>query len=250
MKIKLRTWKFWPSYLFKVSLFGLYTAITLNTGITLAATFAKLNKWQFNPKSQQLEITLSAATKPEYFYLPQPPRLVVDLPNTQLGKVNTLKNYPGTIQRIRVSQFSPNITRIVIDLEPGTFIDPNQVQLQPISPNNPTRWVLRPVISYDNTITQPISSPLPDNQLSPAPLITLPPPSTNLPLTTTNSQQPFVTVPPLNSQDPSQLSNLIIIPADSLENSHSITVPNSENYSDQILNIPVIEFGQPLPPNQ
>ncbi|MBD2625655.1 AMIN domain-containing protein [Trichormus variabilis] len=259
MKIKLRTRKFLPSCLFRVSLFGLYTAITLNTGITLATTFAKLNKWQFNPKSQQLEITLSAATKPEYFYLPQPPRLVVDLPNTQLGKVDTQKNYPGTIQRIRVSQFSPNITRIVIDLEPGTFIDVNQVQLQPISPNKPTRWVLRPVISYDSTITQPISSPLPDNQLSPAPLITLPPPSTNLPPPSTNSQQPFVTVPPLNSQDPSQLSNLIILPAnaaDSLENSHSITVPNSvpnipnsENYSDQILNIPVIEFGQPLPSN-
>jgi AMIN domain len=258
MKIKLTTRKFFPSYQQIIGA-SLFATITLEIGISIAVTVAKLNKWQFNPKSQQLEITLSAATKPEYFYLPQPPRLVVDLPNTQLGNVDTQKNYPGTIQRIRVSQFSPNITRIVIDLEPGSFADANQVQLQPISPNNPTRWVLRPVISHNSTITQPISSPSPGNQLSPAPLITLPPPSTNLPLTTNNFQQPFVTVPPLNSQDPSQLSNLIILPAnaaDYLENSHSITVPNSvpnipnsENYSDQILNIPVIEFGQPLPSN-
>ncbi|WP_016952987.1 AMIN domain-containing protein [Anabaena sp. PCC 7108] len=232
----------------------------MEMGISAAASATKLQNWLFNPKTQQLQIILSAGTTPQYFYLPQPPRLVVDLPNTQLGNVATQKNYSGTIQRIRVSQFSADITRIVIDLEPGTFVHADQVQLQPISPNNPTRWVLRPVFSHSSTFTQPISFPSPVNQPSPTPLITLPPPSTNLPLTTTNSQQPFVIAPPLNSQDPSQLSNLIIIPANSvnsLQNSRSITVPNSSpsvpdsvNYSDPILDFPIIEFGQPLPSNQ
>ncbi|MEO3705434.1 hypothetical protein AAFM79_11900 [Trichormus azollae HNT15244] len=42
---------------------------------------------------------------------------------------------------MRVSQYSPNITRIVIDLKLGSFIYPNQVKLQPLSPKNRTRWV-------------------------------------------------------------------------------------------------------------
>ncbi|MBK1988350.1 AMIN domain-containing protein [Sphaerospermopsis aphanizomenoides BCCUSP55] len=238
MKNKLRTRKFSPSYLLRISLLSLCAGITLNNSISLAVTTAKLNKWQFNPQSQQLEITLSASTNPEYFYLAEPPRLVVDLPNTQLGNVDTHKNYSGKIQKIRVSQFSPNITRIVIDLEPGSFVDTNQVKLQPISPKNPTRWVLSPIISHNSTsaINQPSSNPF----------LTLPPPTTNLPI----NQKPFVIVPPLNSQNPSSLSNLIILPANSpntSENRNLITAPNSQNYVQPVPNIPIIEFGQPLP---
>ncbi|MEA5552317.1 AMIN domain-containing protein [Anabaena cylindrica UHCC 0172] len=243
MKNQLRT----PPHIFQISLFGLSAAIILNTTISLAAPLAKLNQWQFNPKTQQLEITLSSTTIPEYFYLPQPPRLVVDLPNTQLGNIDTQKNYTGgKIQKIRVSQFSSNITRIVIDLEPGSFVDVNQIKLQPNSSNNPTRWVLSPTISHNSTSSQSPFSFSPTNQLSPAPLNTLPPPSTNLPL----NQQPFVIVPPPNSQQ----SNFIILPANSSENNNIITVPNSlpntpnpENYLDQVPNFPIIEFGQPLP---
>lgn len=238
MKIKLIT----PQHIFKISLLSLYTAITLNTGTSLAAAINKLTQWQFNPKSQQLEITLSAATKPEYFYLPQPPRLVVDLPNTKLGNVATKKTYSGTVQGIRVSQFSAEITRIVIDLEPGSFVDAKNVKLQPISPKNPTRWVLNPMISHSNTSAKSSFPISPTNQLSP----TLPPPSTNLPV----NQKPFVIVPPPNAQQ----SNLIILPDNSGGNIDTITVPNYlpsipnlENYLDQVSDIPIIEFGQPLP---
>lgn len=242
MNIKLRN----TPNLLRIYLLTLYVAITLNTGISLAAPASKLIKWRFNPKSQQLEITLSVATKPEYFYLPQPPRLVVDLPSTQLGNVETQKNYLGSIQKIRVSQFSSDITRIVIDLEPGSFIDINQVKLQPISAKDPTRWVLSPVVSHNSTSSQSDYSLPATNQLSPAPLITLPPPSNNLPL----NQQPFVIAPPLNSSQ----SNLIILPANSSENINTITIPNSspnvpnpENYLEDVSNIPIIEFGQLLP---
>ncbi|MBE9235535.1 AMIN domain-containing protein [Anabaena aphanizomenioides LEGE 00250] len=250
MKSLLKTRQVLPSNLLKISLLLLSTTITLNTCINLAiANLPKskvtLNKWQLNPKSQQLEITLSANTKPEYFYLDQPPRLVVDLPNTQLGNVNTQKSYSGAIQKIRVSQFSPHITRLVIDLKPGTFVDVSKVKLQPAFPKNPTRWVLRPIFSHYNTTNS--------NQPSPSSLMTLPPPTTNLP----TNQQPLVTAPPLNSQNPSRLSNLTIIPANSAnssENTNMITIPNSsanipnsQNYSNQNFSVPIIEFGQPIP---
>jgi N-acetylmuramoyl-L-alanine amidase len=229
---------FLPENILRVSLFSFYIGIILNTGISIAAPIATLEKWKFNPQSQELEITLSSTTQPEYFYLQQPPRLVVDLPNTQLGKVDTKKEYPTTKQKVRASQFTSNITRIVIDLQLGTYVDVNQVKLQPLSKQNPTRWVLRsPSPNYSNN---------PSTLSSPNAWMTLPPPSTNLP---TNSQ-PFVIVPPPNFPQPSQLSNLTIIPpnsANSSENQNLITVPNSQNNPNPIINIPIIEFGQPLP---
>jgi N-acetylmuramoyl-L-alanine amidase len=246
MKNPILTRKLLPSHPVHISLFSIIAAITLHPQTSLAAPTATLNKWQLNPKSQQLEITLSATTTPEYFYLAEPPRLVVDLPNTQLGKVNTQKNYSGTIQKIRVSQFSPNITRIVIDLKPGTLVDINQVKLQSLPAKNPTRWVLRPVFSDNNTsaLNQPSSS---------SSLTTLPPPVTNLP----PNQQPFVIVPPLNSQNPSQLSNWMMMPPNfpnSTNNPNMITIPNSaaniptsQNNLDQNFSVPIIEFGQPIP---
>ncbi|WP_353931644.1 AMIN domain-containing protein [Okeanomitos corallinicola TIOX110] len=242
MSKKLQIRKLLPFNLLQVSVLSLYAVINLNSEFTLAATTVKLNQWQFNPKSQKLEITLSAATKPEYFYLNQPPRLVVDLPNTQLGKVETKKTYPATMQKVRVSQFTSNITRIVIDLEPGTFIDVNQVKLQSLSSQNPTRWVLSsPPPNHNTNLINPPSSD---------PMMTLPPPSTNLP----SNPQPFVIVPPPNSQNTTQLSNLNIIPPNSAENNNMVTLPNyppnfpnPQNNNNQILEIPIIEFGQPLP---
>ncbi|NET69750.1 MAG: AMIN domain-containing protein [Sphaerospermopsis sp. SIO1G2] len=227
------------SHLLPASIFSFYGVTNFCIANSLATTnTAKLNQWEFNPKSQKLEITLSATTKPEYFYLHQPPRLVVDLPNTQLGNVDTKKTYPGTMQKVRVSQFTSNITRIVIDLEPGTSIDINKVNLQPLSNYNPTRWV--------------ISSPLPNhkktqNLLSPDLAMTLPPPATNLP----TNLQPFVIVPPPNSQSTNQIYQLNIIPADATVNNNMVQLPkttaNSIYKNQQILEIPIILFGQPLP---
>jgi hypothetical protein len=225
-----------------ISLFSFCTAITLEIGSSIAATTAILNNWQFNPQTQQLEINLSVGKTPNYFYLAQPPRLVIDLPDTRLGRVATQQNYGGKIQKIRVSQLNANSTRIVLDLAPGTDLNPNQFQLQPISKQNPTRWVLRP-INPNNSTAAPS---LPQLQ----PFVTLPP-------ATTNSQQPFVTVPPLTLNNPTQQPNSILPPAQipsSPNNTQSVIVPsnspnipNSGNSPDNFPTIQVIEFGQPLP---
>ncbi|MEA5505013.1 AMIN domain-containing protein [Halotia wernerae UHCC 0503] len=251
----------WSQWLFSLSL---YAAVTLETGSSTAAPLAKLNDWRFNPKAVQLEITLSAGTTPRYFYLSQPPRLVVDLPDTKLGYVSTNENYAGAIQRIRVSQLDATVTRIVLDLAAGTVIDPNQVQLEPVSKKNPTRWVLRPMISsYNRPSIQPVNlQPLPNS---------LPPLPTNLPVSpnyqelpstlspiTTNQQQPLFTVPPIAPSNSSQLPGSILPPANfpnQTDNFNgtppatnpSFPVPTIPNYPSNAPNIEVIEFGQPLP---
>ncbi|WP_193198927.1 AMIN domain-containing protein [Nostoc sp. MG11] len=275
----LKTRKFfqWYKQLFGVSLFSLYVTIALETVSSAATPVAKLDDWRFYPEKVQLEITLSAGTTPRYFYLAQPPRIVLDLPDTQLGYVSTQQNYSGAIQRIRVSQLNASSTRIVLDLAPSTSLHLKQLQLQRVSQNNSTRWVLRPVTPGYSTSVQPVySSPspnnlpqIPHNYSQPSsnlpltttnaqpPLFTLPPPSSDLPQTT-NPQQPFVTVPPLAPNQPSQLPNSILPPAtfpNQPGNLNSITplnqsefpVPTTPNNRSNDPNIEVIEFGQPLP---
>ncbi|AFZ25226.1 Localisation of periplasmic protein complexes [Cylindrospermum stagnale PCC 7417] len=226
-----------PSYqqIFGITLLSLYAAITFETSSSIAAPASTLDNWRFNPNKLQLEITLSAGSTPSYFYLAQPPRLVVDIPNTKLGRVLAQQNYSGAIQSVRVSQLNASVTRIVLDLAPGTVLDQNQVQLQPVSRQNPTRWVLSSVIANNST-----SSP---NNLSPTPY--------------NYQQQPFVTVPPLTPNNSSQLPDTTLPPAtfpNQSGNLNRVTVPNyvpnapnSGNYPANVPEIKVIEFGQPLP---
>ncbi|MCC5609007.1 AMIN domain-containing protein [Nostoc sp. CHAB 5834] len=266
--LKTRQFCQWRKQLFSISLLGFCAAIALETCTTAATPVAKLENWRFSPKTQQLEITLSAGTTPRYFYLAQPSRLVVDLPNTKLGKVTTQQNYSGAIKSIRVSQLNAFDTRIVLDLAPGAVLNPKQIQLQPVSRKNSTRWVLRPVISGKTTAVKPGNSPpspkkQPQTPKKPptnlqAPLLTVPPISNNLPSTiTNNSGQPFVTVPPLtpntSSQQPAlilpppsfpnQPGNLNSIPPFGMSEFPVPTIPNVPNPQ-------VIEFGQPLPKNR
>ncbi|MBW4670794.1 MAG: AMIN domain-containing protein [Cyanomargarita calcarea GSE-NOS-MK-12-04C] len=121
------------------------------TSTFAASPVGRLDDWRYYPDASQLEFTLSTGTKPKLFYLAEPPRIVVDLPSTKLGNIPTQQNYSGAIQRIRVSQLKAGITRIVMDLAPGTIVDRNQLQLQPVDGQNSTRWVLRPFTgSYIN----------------------------------------------------------------------------------------------------
>ncbi|WP_199291930.1 AMIN domain-containing protein, partial [Coleofasciculus sp. FACHB-712] len=116
----------------------------IGSGMELKAIAARLTNWRFDPALNQLEITLDEGTTPRYFLLAQPSRIVLDLPNTQVGMVETQQSYSGPIRQIRVSQFEAGITRIVLDLAPEVVLSPQQVQLQ-VEPGN--RWVLRPLIA-------------------------------------------------------------------------------------------------------
>ncbi len=217
-------------------LFGasLCTAMTLVTSSSIAAQvqMAKLNNWRFYPETKKLEITLSSSKTPQYFYLNEPPRLVVDIPDTQLGKVSTQQNYTGSVQRVRVSQLSANVTRIVLDLAPGSTVDANKVQLQPATRQNPTRWVLRPAIVKVAKQSSNFQQSAKNQQPTTPSYVQLP---STLPPITGLQQQPFVSVPPLNSNNPTPKSSNF-----NNANSSNPPVPTLPNY-------PVIEFGQPLP---
>jgi len=215
-------------YMFRLQVLSLFTLLSVNGWIELvlanSSPRATLYRWLFHVKSQQIEINLSNKTKPEYFYLEQPSRLVIDLPDTQLGNVEVQKTYSGRIQKIRLSQFSSQITRMVIEFRPGTVVDMNAMGVQ--TGHQSKRWILRPVFSDDQTTTKSFpSSSLPSAITNP---------------TTLNHQQPFIMVPPPN-RSTSAPSQFLIMPS----NPQPTTTPQGP--SNPGFQVPVIEFGQPIP---
>ncbi|MGF1516152.1 MAG: AMIN domain-containing protein [Elainellaceae cyanobacterium] len=120
----------------------------------LPAYSAQLVRWRFDPETRQLEIVTPGGTQPNYFILAQPPRIVVDLPETTVGPVIAEQTYSGVVRQIRVNQFQPTLTRVVIELEPDAEFTASQVQLQSLDGNG--RWIIRPLLEGD--------APIPDSQ--------------------------------------------------------------------------------------
>ena len=203
------------NYLFRVCLFSLYATILYGKTLSVyalesgnstkktnrsaapvvkkanryVAPVARLEDWRFYPEALQLEMSLSAASQPRHFYLAQPPRIVIDLPGTKLGRIPTQQNFSGAIRTVRVSQLNADVARIVMDLAPGTVIDPNQVQLQPVSRENPNRWVLRPLIASNGTYLPQGNLPSLPGNLPPG-VYNPPQPPGNLPPGMYNPPQP------------------------------------------------------------
>ncbi|MBD2121548.1 AMIN domain-containing protein [Trichocoleus sp. FACHB-262] len=142
---------------------------------------AILTQWQFNSAANQLEITVPEGTQPRYFLLAKPARIVLDLPNTQMGSVATEQTLSGPVQQIRVSQQQAGSTRIVMQLAPNVVFAPGQVKLEQAGTGKAgTRWVLRPLIAGNSTSTPTVAA----KPAAPATVVTKPqsaaptPPST------------------------------------------------------------------------
>lgn len=152
--------------------------ITLPIGQRQAAA-ALLTNWLFDPGTNQLEVMLPEGITPKFSLLDQPTRIVVDLPDTEVG-TDTTQLYPeGTVRSVSLSQFQPGMARIVIDFAPGVVLTPEQVQLQRIGLEN--RWVLRPLFSGTNNLLSQGNSMTGTTAGSMQRGLTTPPPPTSPP---------------------------------------------------------------------
>jgi len=125
------------------------------------ANASTVTSWQFDPTTNQLEITLPEGTTPTYSVL-NPSQIAVNLPNTEIG-VDATQLYPqGTVRSVGVSQLQPGTARILVNLAPGAF-RPGQVQFQRIGVEN--RWVLRPSIEPTRSMKTPETQPQPAIQV-------------------------------------------------------------------------------------
>lgn len=146
-------------------------AVCLGTSAPVWA--APLKAWQYDPTANQLEVTLKDGVKPRYFLMARPARIVLDLPDTEVGDVQRQQTYEGAVRQVRVSQVKPGLTRIVLELSPDATLLRGQAQLQRVGDAEPSsdRWVLRPLIAQ--TLTNP-----------PTAIPSLPPTAAPLPPTT------------------------------------------------------------------
>ncbi len=257
-----------------LSLIGVVAVVVLEA-VSSSASAAILADWRFDPVAKQLEITLQDGTTPHYFLLDQPPRIVLDLPNTRLGRVIAQQNYSGQVRQVRVSQFQPNITRIVLELSPLVNLASEQVQLQraeSLSGANQAdeRWLLRPFASQNTaqdtsvpalaqSTSVPVPSTLPPATFDPqqVPTVSVPPPDQAITNVMPEAIAPTsaTPLPTSSSSHSSQIDHVANSPAlrqplrvsgYSTAASMLRTTPRSTNLLTQA-DKPVIEFGQPLP---
>lgn len=207
---------------------------------TAIAICASLTSWQFDPAKSQLEITLTEETTPRYFLLAEPPRIVVDLPNTQLGQVATQQTYTGIVRQVRVSQFQDGITRIVLELSPEVVLSSEQVKLERIEATPAgNRWALRPLI-VPATTTLPVSPTTLPSTVPATPQrrgVNVPP--LNRPEATTPA-----TLPPARFPEPMPAVRVPTLQPSPSPTPSPLAPPQTQNSSPTL---PIIEFGQPLP---
>ena len=167
--------------LLKLGLVGMLTAGTLAIAAARGEA-AALTNWRYDPAARQLEVTVKEGVTPRYFLMAQPARIVLDLPDTEVGEVSVKETYAGAIRQVRVSQFQPGLTRIVMELSTDAVFAPGQVKLEKA---NKSTWVLRPLIANAPTAEigrmPPIQTPgqtisRPEGAKAPAPVSALPPP--------------------------------------------------------------------------
>ncbi|MEG4204952.1 AMIN domain-containing protein [Microcoleus sp. Pol7_A1] len=162
------------------------------------ANASTVTSWQFDPATNQLEITLPEGTIPTYSLL-NPNQIAVDLPNTEIG-VDATQLYPqGTVRSVGVSQLQPGTARILVNLAPGVGFSAGKVQFQRSGVEN--RWVLRPSIEPTPIVETSETQPQPaiqvpqnqqptDSNSTGAPKVDRPDPATSLNLATNSSQPP------------------------------------------------------------
>ena len=134
-----------------------------------------LRSWSYNPALGRLDITIARESRPLLFTLENPSRVVLDFPNINWGRPELIEQYQGRVRSLRISQFSPDVTRIILDIDPEQPISNRELQLLTASPD---RWAVQLLNPPQFTLSQtPIApTPAPTPPPTPAPEVTLPPP--------------------------------------------------------------------------
>ncbi|MEM9155082.1 MAG: peptidoglycan DD-metalloendopeptidase family protein [Cyanobacteria bacterium P01_F01_bin.33] len=106
--------------------------VALPESASAQTQLARLQKYSFNPALNRLDVHTSADVRPRTSVLETAGRLrvIVDLPQTSWNAPQRQQSYMGTVRSLRVGQFNPQTTRIVLDLAPGTKLSDLDIALE------------------------------------------------------------------------------------------------------------------------
>ncbi|MEA5617921.1 N-acetylmuramoyl-L-alanine amidase [Cronbergia sp. UHCC 0137] len=124
------------------------------------ATATKLESWRFDSNQNRLEINTSIPVQPQAQLIFNPTRLVIDLPGITLDRSQLTQPIGGKIRAVRIGQFDPQTTRIVVELAPGYTLDPKLIKFVGTTPK---RWLVQ-LPTPETLATIPLSD-IPDQQL-------------------------------------------------------------------------------------
>ncbi|MDJ0658204.1 MAG: N-acetylmuramoyl-L-alanine amidase [Crocosphaera sp.] len=144
----------------------------------LPAQAGRLLFWRYENNQNRLIFTTDSRVQPRAQLIPNPTRIVLDLPGITLGRSTVDQTIGGTIKSVRVGQFNAQTTRLVIELAPGYTVDPTQVKVRGLSP---TQWTV------ELPDPQPISRSTPRS--NPRPTRPTPPPQRPLTPPRSSSQE-------------------------------------------------------------
>lgn len=139
--------------------------------LVLPAQAGKLVFWRFEPNQNRLVFTTDDRVQPTAQLIPNPTRVVIDLPGIVLGQPSVTQNFSGTVKSLRIGQFDAQTTRLVIEMAPGYTVEPQQVKIRVLSP---TQWTVE--LPKPQRVSSSSSSPPPP---SPAPSPSRPTPTTS-----------------------------------------------------------------------
>lgn len=210
-----------------------------------AAFSATLTTWTFDTSSYQLFLTLPPDITPRYLVLAEPARFILEVPNTELGPVVTEQLYSsGSVRSIRLAQYDANTLRFVIELAPGTVLDPRHATLASTPTGDQTQWTFTPLIVGDGTAiaAQPTSpetalpaTPTPTDGAPPPPDVVTPTPPASDPgwISTPEGQVSVSAAPltaPLPASETAELPNTLSLDpfAPSVDPNAQVTVPPLE----------------------
>ncbi|HZG41102.1 MAG TPA: N-acetylmuramoyl-L-alanine amidase [Nodosilinea sp.] len=108
--------------------------------VAAPARAATLQYWWFDAQTNQLVFTTDSDVQPRAQLLVNPTRIVVDLPNTQLGSTSTSQTVGGAVREVRAGQFDRQTARLVVELAPGYSLNPQDVRVQGLRPN---QWAVQ-----------------------------------------------------------------------------------------------------------
>lgn len=110
-------------------------------GMVLPAQAGQLTYWRFNHEQQRLDLTTKGEVQPKAMLLANPARLVIDLPDTNLGQqLPREQKGKKRIREIRAGQFTPQTTRIVIELKRKYGLVASEIRVRGLTTD---RWFIQ-----------------------------------------------------------------------------------------------------------
>ncbi|MFS8880094.1 N-acetylmuramoyl-L-alanine amidase [Synechococcus sp. H55.11] len=150
---------------------GVFLPQPVRAQATTAPGLSHIDRWYYDPQQGRLEVNTQGEVRPFLFVLQNPPRVVLDFPNTRYGRDPQTQTFPGRVASLQISQLTETITRFVLYLQPDQPLSLNQLQLLTAGPS---RWAVQFLQAGQPSPAAPLFPPGPRDP-APPPSRTLPP---------------------------------------------------------------------------